>query len=215
MRRFAIALAAGLLLASVAGPANAAKPAAPGFLPANAHAHGYSLVDVATAWSYWAFATPEQTNPTIAGRCEQSSIDSRIWFLPVSVGGEYGLTCVVPQGAFLVAVVAGSVFTEVTGDGTGAAELTALAEEDFLLLTAARATLDGRMATSLDRYAVTTHPFSLPADNLFGPDPGLTVARVMTMMIEPLSRGTHTLSVYDAYASYDFEAGIDFTILVD
>jgi hypothetical protein len=214
MRRITIALVAGLLLASLAGSASAAAPAARGFLPADAQPHGASLADLLTAWDAWAFSTPEATNPVVAGRCEASPDDPGIWFLPAAMGGESALTCDVPQGVFVVTIVAGSIFSEVTGDGTGAAELRSLAEADFELLTAAEASLDGRAAAGLDRYAVTADPVMLPADNLLGPDPGLTVARGIALVIAPLSPGTHTLRVYDAFASYEFEAGIDFTIRV-
>ena len=102
MRRLSAVLLACVLLAAIAGPAAAAKPATRGFLPANARPLGYSLVDIGTAWNNWAFASPADTSPLLAVRCEPSPLDPRIWFLPVSLGGEWESECNVPRGVFLV-----------------------------------------------------------------------------------------------------------------
>jgi hypothetical protein len=212
MRRLGIAVAAALLLTSLASPASAAGPATRGFLPANAHAHGHSLVDMSTAWNEWAFSTPEAVNPIVAVRCEQSLLDPKIWFLPVSMGDELEATCKVPQGAFLVLNLGGGVCGQVWGDGDTYPVLRACAES--FRPSYAEATIDGRTATNLDDYWVATRMFMLPPDNLFSPAPGLTVAATYTLVMEPLSRGTHTVRAYDEIASLDFAAGITFTVNV-
>ena len=63
MRRLSIVLVAAMMLASTASSVSAAQPAMRGFLPANAHPHGYSLADLATAWNAWAFSAPPEDNP--------------------------------------------------------------------------------------------------------------------------------------------------------
>ena len=68
-------------------PAEAQNPPR-GFLPANANPLGYSLTQIATAWTRWAFGTAAPNNPLLSVRCEQSTLNPRIWFLPPSIGTE-------------------------------------------------------------------------------------------------------------------------------
>ena len=90
---------------SAAPPGRGLLPA--GARPAGARPLGNSLVDLATAWTVWGFGTSDD-NPNFApGRCEQSSDDPRVWFLPVSLGDLTETTCDVPQGAFLVMFAGG------------------------------------------------------------------------------------------------------------
>ena len=63
MRRVSVAFVAALLLASLAWPVSAAKPAVPGFLPANAH--GHSAVDLATANLWWSASLPFDESPWV------------------------------------------------------------------------------------------------------------------------------------------------------
>ena len=218
MRRLAIVLVAGMLLASTAGSVSAAKPAARGFLPANAHPHGSSLVDLGTAWNRWALAAPPETNAFLAARCEQSSLDPRIWFLPEPYpGGPTDADCSVPQGAFLVV----SPFFFECSDaelppfyGGNETELRTCVEDGFDLLSSAEVTLDGRTATGLGDYVVTTRLDTVPANNLLGPDPALTMNRGIFMVIAPLSRGTHTLGMSWDIGSGELQAAITITINV-
>ena len=106
-------------------------PAARGFLPATAKIHGYSLTELATAWLAWGFGTPEAVNPLVGLRCEPSPLDSRIWFLPASLGGEVTSTCYVPQGTFLVLLALAFECSEAEGNGSTLAELTACNDENF------------------------------------------------------------------------------------
>src|SRR4249919_2760055 len=106
MRRLTAATVAIFLALAIAGPVSAhggkGHGAGPGFVPPNARVHGFTLKQLSTAWNTWSFATPEADNPIVNGRCEQSPIDKKIWFLPVSLGGDYEVDCQVPAGAFLV-----------------------------------------------------------------------------------------------------------------
>lgn len=217
MRRFrASVLLATVLVLAAAPIAQAAKPATRGFLPLSAHPHGYSLTELATAWNVWAFGTAED-NPLLAVRCEQSPIDPRIWFLPVSLGGEWENTCDVPQGAFLLMNPGGSECSNVEPEpffGADEADLLACVNETFELLTYVEVTFNGKTVTDLDDYIVTTPLTHLPANNLLSPDPALSRDKGYFMVIHPLSRGTHTLRAYDEFESFDFQAGITYTINV-
>jgi hypothetical protein len=217
MRRLASALAIAGLLAALASPVSAA-PATRGFLPADAHARGHSLVDLATAWNAWALSAPAETNPFLAARCEQSSIDPRIWFVPEGYpDGPTSSTCTAPQGAMLVV---SPFFMECSAaepypfHGSNEAELRACVEADFNLLSSIEVTFDGIPASGLGRYAVTTRLDTVPADNLLGSDPTLTMNRGYFMVTAPLSRGTHTLNATWAVEAMDVEATLAVTIVV-
>jgi hypothetical protein len=196
-------------------PSGSAKPVLRGVLPPDAVVHGYSLKDLATAWNAWAFDTPESVNPLLAVRCERSSLDVGIWFLPVSLGGEFTNTCYVPHGSFLVLTPGAYECSEAEGHGSTPAELRACVDQGFDLITRLEVTLDGVTATASDlrKYIVTTRFDVLPADNLAGPNANPTRNKGYFMALK-LRRGTHTLRAYDEFASLDFKAGITYTIVV-
>jgi len=218
MRRLSAALLACVLLAATAGWASAAKPATRGILPADARPHGFSLVEIGTAWNHWGFATSADTNPLLAVRCEPSPLDPKIWFLPVSLGGEWEATCEVPRGAFLVLTAGGWECSSIEPEpffGANEAELLDCVNAGFDLLNYVEVTFNGTTVTDLDDYVVTTTLDTLPPDNLLGPDAGLTLDKGYYLVLSPLSPGTHTLRAYDEFESLDFKAGITFTIIVD
>jgi hypothetical protein len=197
---------------STAGPF--AEPGAPGFLPPNAKPHGYSLTELATAYAAWGFGTSEAENPLIALRCEQSPINRKIWFLPVSlVDGESEATCHIPQGSFLVVFPGGYECSEAEGNGSTEAELEACVEEGFDTVVDAEVTLDGTTVSSLNHYIVTTEFDVLPADNLLGPDPTPTMTKGYFLVHTPLSRGTHTLRTVDEFSD-GFRPRLTLTIIV-
>jgi hypothetical protein len=190
-----------------------AEPAARGFLPATANIRGYSLTELASAWLEWGFGTPESVNPLVGLRCEPSSLDSRIWFLPASLGGEVTSTCYAPQGTFLVLLTLAFECSEAEGNGRTLAELTACNEENFEPNTAV-VTFDGTTASDLDDYIVTTSLVTLPAYNIFGADPTLSVMKGYFMVLTPMSRGTHILHASGEFPAFPFQAGVTYTIVV-
>jgi hypothetical protein len=211
------AVIAGTLLAALGGSSvSAGGPATRGFLPGNAHPFGHSMTDLAQAWNVWAFGSSED-NPIVAVRCEQSPIDPRIWFLPVSLGGEYFNECDVPQGAVLLLHAGGSECSNVEAEpwyGADDADLLACVDETFEYLTYIEVTFNGKTETNLRDYIVTTPLTVLPEDNLFSPDSALSRDKGYFMALAPLSRGTHTLHAYDEFFDGDFQAGITYRINV-
>jgi hypothetical protein len=216
MRRLRIALLAALVAAVLAAPGASAAPAK-GFLPPTAHPLGYSMVDLATAWNKWAFGSAADVNPLLAVRCEQSSLNPRIWFLPVSLGGEFENTCNVPQGSFLILNVGGAECSNLEPEpffGADAADLLDCVNDGFDLVSYAEVTAKGVTTTDLARYAITSHVDTLPANNLLSTESGLTMDKGYFMVVAPLSRGTHTFHAYDEFEVFDFKAGITYTINV-
>jgi hypothetical protein len=217
MRRLRHALLASAAIAILTvSTVNAAPPALRGILPPSAQALGYSMPELAAAWDAWAFGTSED-NPLLAVRCEQSPLDPRIWFLPVSLGGEWENTCNVPKGAFLLLTAGGAECSNLEPEpyfGEDAADLVACSEETFPALSYIEMTVEGVTTTDLDRFIVTSDVAALPANNLFSADPGISLIKGYFFLIHPMSPGTHTLRTYDEFAIFDFQAGITYTINV-
>jgi hypothetical protein len=213
------ALSLGLVMAVLFGPATmeSRNSITPGFLPPNARVHGHSLVDVASAYTLWGFGTSAEVNPLVAGRCERSPIDPNVWFLPVSFGGESQATCQVPPGSFLVATpgfIECSSIEPAPFFGADENALHACVDGWFEELNFAQVILDDRPVTNLNDYALTTNLVTLPPNNLISPDSGLSLSKGYFLVIPPLSRGTHTLRLYDEFQSMGFQAGITITIVV-
>lgn len=212
------ALLLAILILMLAAPtAHAARPALRGFLPPNARPHGFSMVDIATAYNHWSFSSPADTSPLLDVRCEQSPIDPKIWFLPVSLGGEYETTCAVPPGSFMVLTPGGWECSSIEPEpffGSTEEELRECVDNGFELLSYVEVTFKGQTVTNLDDYVVTSRLDTLPPNNLLSSEPGLTMDKGYFLVLHPLSRGTHTLRAYDEFGSLGFQAGITYTIIV-
>ena len=219
VRRTSTTLLLAILILAVAAPAaHAARPALRGFLPATARPHGYTLVDLATSYNAWLYGTPADQNPVLAGQCEPSPLDPKIWFLPVSLGGESEATCEVPPGTFLALTPGGWECSSIEPEpffGANEAELRECVDEGFALLNYVEVTFNGQTVTDLDDYVVTSRLDTLPPNNLLSSESGLTMDKGYFLVLRPLSPGTHTLRAYDEFESLGFVAGITYTIVVD
>ena len=214
-RLFTVSLIAGMIALAIAGPASAASPnAGRGFLPPQARVHGMTLAGIAGAWDLWAFGSPADSNPLLANRCEASPSDPAIWFLPVSLGGDYEIECDIPAGAFLVLTPGGYECSGAEGNGETAEELEACVDANFAHLSFVAVWLDGRPATNLERYIVTSPLVHLPGPNLFIDDPTPSMLKSYFMVITPLSPGEHTVRAFDTFTNPDFAAGITMNLTV-
>lgn len=214
-RCFTACLTAAIIALAIAGPASATSPnAGRGFLPPQARVHGTTLAEIGGAWDLWAFGSPADTNPLLANRCEASPSDPRIWFLPVSLGGDYEIECAIPTGAFLVLTPGGYECSGAEGNGDTAEELEACVEANFADLSFVAVWLDGRPARNLERYVITSPLVELPAPNLLSEDATPSMLRSYFMVIAPLSRGQHTVRAFDEFASQNFAAGITMKLTV-
>jgi hypothetical protein len=218
MRQLRRAILASAVLAIMLAPvASAAPPALKGVVPPTAHPRGHDMAALAGAWDVWGFGAPADDSPLLEVRCEQSPIDPKIWFLPVSLGGEWENTCDVPQGAWLLLTAGGTECSNLEPEpyfGADAADLVACAEETFPLLSYIEMTVEGVTTTKLDRFILTSDVVELPENNLLSPDAGISIMKGYFFMIHPLSRGTHTLRTYDEFDVFNFQAGITYKINV-
>ena len=209
--RLPAALAATLMLA-LAPVVTAAPPR--GLAPASAAVLGHSLEDIAVAYMHWSIDSPVQ--PT---ECTVSDLDSRLWFLPevTSEGGVPNVECAVPPGTFLV-VVPGfwecSSLEDEPFHATTEAELIACVEAGFEYIDTVAITIDGRTSTNLDQYALRTPVMDIGPDNIFGPDPGISMTKGYFAVMTPLRPGTHHARIDATYPAFDFEGLTDYTITV-
>jgi hypothetical protein len=217
MRLIRRAAFAALLITVLASTSVSAAAPAKGFLPASAHPLGHSMSDLATAWNRWAFGSAADVNPLLAVRCEQSTIDPRLWFLPVSLGGEFENTCDVPTGSFLMLNAGGAECSNLEPEpffGANEEELIECVNDGFELVSYVEVTGKGVTTTNLSAYAVTSHLDTLPPNNLLSTESGLTLDKGYFLVVGPLSPGTHTFHAYDEFEVFDFQAGITYTINV-
>ena len=210
--RLPATLAATLVLALAPAVSAAAPPR--GLAPAAAHLLGYSLGDLAAAYMHWILDSPAQ--PT---ECSASGLSPRIWFLPevTSEGGVPNVECAVPAGTFLVVVPGFWECSSLEGEpfhATTEAELIDCVEGGFEFIDTVAITIDGRTSTNLDQYAVRTGVLDIGPDNIFGPDPGISMTKGYFAVIHPLSRGTHHARIDATYPEFDFEGLTDYTITV-
>src|SRR4051812_33446196 len=189
-----LSLVAALLLSPLA---NASVPRTPDFLPATARVHGHSLTELATAWALWGFGSTPNENPLVGVRCEQSSIDPKIWFLPVSLGGEWQNTCEVPPGTFLLLMPGGVECSSLEPEpyyGGDEDALRACVNADVQVVNYVEVTIDGTTITNLaDDYVTTTRLINLPENNVISMESGLSMTKGYFLVVPPLSRGTHIL----------------------
>ncbi len=218
MRAQRLGLAIALVGALLWGPASlGARGSAGGVVPPKARIHGFSLLDLATAYQAWAWGTSAEVNPLVAARCERSPIDPNLWFMPVSFGGEATATCQLPPGAFLVVTPGFIECSTIEPDpffGADQAGLTACVDGWFSLLNRADVILDGDPVGNVSDYALRTRAVALPPNNLLSTEPGGSMSEGYFLVVAPLSRGTHTLRLYDEFESLDFKAGLTLTLIV-
>ena len=210
--RLPATLAATLVLALAPTVSAAAPPR--GLAPSAASVLGYSLETLAGAYMHWIIDSPVQ--PT---ECSASGLDARIWFLPevTSEGGVPNVECAVPAGSFLVVVPGFWECSSLEGEpfhATNEAELIACVDSGFEFIDTVAITIDGRTSSDLDQYAVRTGVLDIGPDNIFGPDPGISMTKGYFAVITPLRPGTHHARIDATYPEFDFEGLTDYTLTV-
>ena len=229
MRRTRIALLLAILMVAFAAPTVSAHGrghhgsggwwwhhgALPGVLPPWVRLHGHSVKDFASDYLVWGFGKGEG-NPLLEGKCEQSPLDPKVWYLPVSLGPDTVVTCDIPKGAFLFLSAGGSECSNVEDPpwyGADAAGLKACVDTTFKDLTYAEFTIRGRTSSHLKRYIVTTRVVPLPPDNLLSADPAISMMKGFFMLIAPPRPGSHVMRAYDEWSD-GFIGAVSYTLNV-
>lgn len=176
-----------------------------GIFPPNSKPFGLSYEDHIK--NYWKFALslPNDVNPwndETGKMCRngQESLNSSIFYLPASGGGNFTRVCKIPAGSgIFIPVLVGEFSLLELGKDAKAKDLQGFAKNDqenmhvFTLDMGAK-----KLATEdLRKYGIVTSLFNLifPENNLFGTEPGSTTAAAdgYYVITEPLKKGTYMI----------------------
>jgi hypothetical protein len=222
MRATRVPMIFGLLLTLVvaptvvaAGPGAHGKAAPRGILPATARVGGNSLGDYAGDFDVW-FLSNADDNPTLNPRCEPSSLNPRVWYLPVSIGGDVEVSCTIPRGSFLLLMTGSAECSNLEAApwyGGDAAELRACVDRQATAMTDTYVTVDGRTTHALASHLVTSGVVDMPANNLLSADAGISMIKGYFVLIAPLRPGEHRLAGWVAFGT-DFAGGVTYDLTV-
>lgn len=204
--RKSIILVATLLASSML----AAAQGAPNVLPPGSNAYGMGYDELATAWTEWVTAIPNDSSPLFDtdGSLGAVGQGGKVWFLAGTLGDTATRTISVPAGKALFFPVVNYfwVNTPELGDNPWSAEQEAYARSvlAYYLDTAQNLVLqvDGKTIPNVYeflRVLSTVGTCNLPPvdQNLWGANPGPhpCVADGFWALLPPMSTGTHTIHV--------------------
>jgi hypothetical protein len=211
------ALAATILALAAVSTAAAAPPALHGVLSNSARIGGHTMSEFAGDFDAWTLQPPD-VNPALNPRCDQSPLDPRVWYLPVSFGPTNEVWCDIPQGAFLLLMTGGAECSDqevgTIWYGGNEAELRDCVDADVQLITYTSATIDGQFSDELSNHIVRSGAVNVPAPNLFGDSAGLSMFKGYFLMIAPLKPGEHTLAGWAEFGSLDFAGGVTYHLTI-
>jgi len=167
--------------------------------------------------NYWKFALslPNDVNPwndETGKMCRngQEAVNSSIFYLPASGGGNFTRVCKIPAGsAIFIPVLIGEYSLLELGKDAKPEDLPVFAKNDqdnMHVFTLAIG--DKKLDTNdLKKYGIVTGLFNLtfPENNLFGTDPGSTLAAAdgYYVITEPLEKGTYVIRTYGEMCTKD------------
>jgi hypothetical protein len=172
--------------------------------------YGLPFDEWVVEWWNWLVGIPQDINPAddkTGEHCSVNQDNPNVWFLTGAFSGTVERTCTIPAGRGIPIVIAGSECSF--------AEYRAIKTEEDLRSCAIpgnqpkilEVTVDNVELKNLQNYIVVTPLFNLtiPENNLFGVQPGLTqaVAHSYLIFLEPLKPGNHTISFKTSYFGPD------------
>lgn len=184
-----------------------------GILPSWVRVGGHSMSDYAGDFDVW-FLSNADDSPTLNPRCEQSPLNHKVWYLPVSIGGDVTVSCDIPRGSFLLLMSGSAECSDLEAPpwyGGNAAELRACVNEQAAAITDTSITIDGWTTHNLDRHLIRSGVVNMPANNLLSPDAGISMIKGYFVMLLPLRRGHHTLAGWVEFGT-DFAGGVTYEI---
>lgn len=200
------AIAAGSMLVTGAGAGTAGSN--PGILPPSSQPFGLTYGEWQGRFFQWLEAIPASQNPAFENGDCSTGQGGKVWFLaPVFTTPETSRTCVVPPGVALLVPVLGNECSSLEPEpffGADQEELQACASSgyEFLrALTNPSLTVDGVLVRNIDQYRNLTPAvpvFLPPNDNVWGLPAGgggLAAADGISLLLAPLSVGTHSLRI--------------------
>lgn len=176
----------------------------PGVVSVDEKPYGLSYGDWSARWWQWVLSKPEDTNPLVDKTGEFCAIDQKgpVWFL----GGTWSFPkverdCTIPSGvSILFPIYNGECTTAEYPNKKSYADLRDCVIDGNLKSGSQlfmNATVDGNVLKDLDSYRIESKLFNvtLPKNNVLGVTEGMTpgVADGWFIMLEPLSKGAHTI----------------------
>ncbi len=219
----------GIVVALLGSTMAFARNSNPGVLPPNSHAFGMTYNEWSAKWWQWAVNIPASNSPitdTTGANCAVNQ-SGKVWFLAgtaTSTAGGPGVTrtCTVPSGKAILFPIINGECSQIEGNGTTQAQLSACAKSLIDPVTTVTATVDGvdlqnltppnspyRVQSPLFTFtSVLGNPFGIPA----GQSP--SVADGYWILLAPLSTGQHTIhflgsipTVFTTEVTYNLTVG--------
>jgi hypothetical protein len=194
-------------------------------VPPNSKPFGLSYEDHVK--NYWKFAIslPNDKNPwndKTGEKCRngQEALNSSIFYLATNGGGNDTRVCKIPAGmGIFIPVLVGEFSLLESGKPTKAEDLPGNAKDDQNKMHIFTLTIGDKKfnTTEIRKYGIITGLFNLtfPEHNLFGTDPGQTVAAAdgYYVITKPLSKGTYVIHTHGEMCTKDdgCPAGDNFT----
>jgi hypothetical protein len=224
-------VAAGLILGLSGGVdvALAQNFGNPGVVPPDSNEFGNSYGEWSVRWWQWLLSIPNDTNPNFdndpVSHCTVAQT-GQVWFLAGAFpGGPPKVTrsCTIPAGKDLLLPLRNALFGQGLGDCTGPDDC----DPNVLRASAAadvgnptnEVTIDHVKVKNLDQYRVTSPVFSvfLPKDDpVFGLAPGThspVVSDGFWLLLNPLSRGHHTIQIKSGTPPFVFDLMYILTVI--
>jgi hypothetical protein len=183
--------------------------ALPVIVNTNSTYQGKTYGEWSAMWWKWLLSIPQDKSPVtdFTGKnCHINQNSSLVWYLVGSGGAkiptnetsgtEQARTCLIPEGrGIFFALITGACSFAEFPNYKSISQLQACSSQDPVSYL--RATIDGSDIPNLKSYRIQSPEFNLtlPDNNAFGLKPQTTVAVSdgYFIMLEPLSKGVHTL----------------------
>jgi hypothetical protein len=231
-------LATTLLLLPGCGDDDEAEAKGPPIMSPQSFAYDQTYAEWAAAWWKWAISIPASTSPLRDQTGEFAAVGQSesgpVWFLAGTQGGSAERTVTVPadRALFFPIVNTNWINLPPLGDNPWSPEQDLFARgyigDSIDTATDLLLEIDGKPIQDLEDYRIKTSPVmvfmvEVPADDIFGyVDMGLSpgtqgpcVDDGYYVMLEPLSRGSHTIHFRATVAQSNFQLEVTYHLTVE
>jgi hypothetical protein len=187
-----------------------------GVVPPNSNFHGKTYAEWNAKWWKWVFSIPKSCNPLFddgTGKFTTAAQSGDVWFLAGSwkETPPDAINLNVPEGKAIFFPIINAESSKIEGFGNNKAELRSDVEKTIGYVKDKKAIVDGKVIKNLDNYKAESDLFVfwLPPDNVQGHptnvlgisvgqkrSSSIAVADGYWIMLNPLSVGKHTITIY-------------------
>jgi hypothetical protein len=186
-----------------------------------------TLRTLSAEWWQWALSIPAPVHPLSFNDPKSASYcgvgqHGAVWFLGGTFDGSAAeRSCTIPAGTAIFLPILNAECSEIEGDGTTEAALSACAKDLIDEVTTVEASVDGVSLKNLKNSRVQSQLFSfmLPPEDIFGlfgtePNPSPSVSDGFWVLLKPLSLGDHTIKVHGVVPAFSFEQNVTYHVTV-